>query len=263
MCPAGIRPHHSAQGPSRTAEPLWPAPWGQDPSTQRRSSCRVLRQRGCAGIPALSTALPALSPPTEKPQEPRGTLAPSTSLPSKLQHHTIVHHRCPLRGALPVPCQTPHAHGHIHPTALLWDQPAPLRKTASTCRPQGTLHVPQPKGCACARYSWGRQDTWKGAVREGWTPDTSRDQPCSTRKPWEHGITAWLQAVVLHKKKQSDEVFQPPKWLVLSDSEKPLRFSPSRGRGRIPALKQGAIIKPWALKSFCSLDVPEQGSEDT
>ena len=92
---------------------------------------------------------------------------------------------------------------------------------------------------------------------------TSMDQLCSNPKPWEYGITAWLWAAALHKKKQSDEVFQSLKWLVLSDVEKPLRFSRSRGSGRTPALKQGAIIKPRALKSFCFLDAPEQGSEDT
>lgn len=75
MCPAGIRPRHSAQGPSRTAEPLWSAPWGQDPSTQGRSSCRVLRQHGCAGIPALSTALAAL-PPRQRSPRSQGALWP-------------------------------------------------------------------------------------------------------------------------------------------------------------------------------------------
>lgn len=71
--------------------------------------------------------------------------------------------------------------------------------------------------------------------------------PC----PWEYRTSAWLWPVVLPKPKQS-QVFPLPKWLVLPSFEKPLRLSPSRGRERTLALKQGAIIKPLSLKSFCS-----------
>lgn len=167
-----------------------------------------------------------------------------------------------------MPCQTPHPHSHIHThprsqhrfgTSLHCSGKASQRMQAAG---HPTWSPAQPVWVAQVLQR-GRQDIGEGAAREGWSPGTHRDQPCSALKPWEYGISAQLWAVVLHKKKQSDEVFQPLKWLVLSDFVKPLRFSPSRGRGRTPALKQGAIIKPQALKSFCSLDAPEQGSEDT
>lgn len=136
---------------------------------------------GSMAVPAPqpSAQLCQRCPRTEETQEPRGTLAPSVPLPSKLQHHTTACHLHSLRGALPVPCQTPCPHSHIHPHSIaLGPACAAQGKAASTCSPRGTPHAPQPKGCGWARYCpGGRQDTWEGADREGWIPETSGGSP--------------------------------------------------------------------------------------
>lgn len=186
MCPAGIQPRHGARGLCKTADPLRLAPLGQDLSTTGKVQVQGAHAAWLCWHPSPQHSSASAALQTEKPQEPSGTLAPSMPLPSKLQHHTTACHLCPLRGVLPAPCQTPQP--HPPPPTSLWDQPAPLRGSQPAHAGHGAPYVlPSPRGMGVPGTPGGRQDTWEGAVREGWSLETSRDQPCSAPKLWEYG----------------------------------------------------------------------------
>ena len=99
--PAKIRPRQAARCCCRTADPLRPALGG--------ATGKVVQAQGARAAwlcwhpsPQHSSASPA---PAQVSPRSQGALWP---LPSKLQYHTTAQHCCPLRGALPAPCQTPH-----------------------------------------------------------------------------------------------------------------------------------------------------------
>lgn len=193
---------------------------------------------------AVPAPQPSAQPCTSCPLNRNPSASPATRAVSS-------HHRLSPPQPPPGLCQTPHP-----PHSMSWGPACSTLETpANTCSPPSTPQLPIPRAVAVQGTLGGRQDTWGATVRECRNTETSRDQPCSTPKGWEQGITAQLWSVVLHKRKQSREVFQPSECLVLSNLEKSLRSSSPRDRGRTPALKQGVIISPRALKSFCSLDV--------
>lgn len=202
MCPAGIQPCHGARGPRRTAAPV--------PREQDLSATGKVQVQGAQTVrlyqhpPQHSSA--SAAPQAKEPQEPRDTLVPSVSLPPQLQHHTTAHHLRLLRGALPVPSQTPQPH------------PLPQHRFGAS------LHRSGEAGCSwrqAGHLGRGSEGGLEPGGKQGSAPQCSQTPRIR--------VTAQLRAAVLHKKKQTNKAMRfssPKSGLFCPTFEKPLRFRP-------------------------------------